>query len=30
VIGSGTTTATVVPAMAADCEHITVVQRSPA
>lgn len=29
VIGSGATTATVVPAMAADCEHITVLQRSP-
>ena len=28
-IGSGATTATVVPAMAADCEHITVLQRSP-
>ncbi|MCP5200326.1 MAG: NAD(P)/FAD-dependent oxidoreductase [Gammaproteobacteria bacterium] len=29
VIGSGATTATVVPAIAADCEHVTVVQRSP-
>ena len=29
VIGSGATTATVVPAMAADCAHITVLQRSP-
>jgi cation diffusion facilitator CzcD-associated flavoprotein CzcO len=29
VIGSGATTATVVPAMAADCKHITVLQRSP-
>ncbi len=29
VIGSGATAATVVPAMAADCEHITVLQRSP-
>ncbi len=29
VIGSGATTATVVPAMAPDCEHITVLQRSP-
>ncbi len=29
VIGSGATTATIVPAMAADCEHITVLQRSP-
>lgn len=29
VIGSGATTATVVPAMAQDCEHITVLQRSP-
>lgn len=29
VIGSGVTTATVVPAMAPDCEHITVLQRSP-
>lgn len=28
-IGSGATTATVVPAMAGDCEHITVLQRSP-
>lgn len=28
-IGSGATTATVVPAMAADVEHITVLQRSP-
>jgi len=29
VIGSGATTATIVPAMADDCEHITVLQRSP-
>jgi len=29
VIGSGATAATVVPAMAADCKHITVLQRSP-
>ncbi|MDE3203637.1 MAG: NAD(P)/FAD-dependent oxidoreductase [Acidobacteriota bacterium] len=29
VIGSGATTATIVPAMAADCSHITVLQRSP-
>lgn len=29
VIGSGATTATIVPAMAADCRHITVLQRSP-
>ncbi len=29
VIGSGATTATVVPAIAGDCEHVTVVQRSP-
>jgi len=29
VIGSGATTATVVPAIAADCEHVTVLQRSP-
>ena len=29
VIGSGATAATVVPAMAPDCEHVTVVQRSP-
>ena len=29
VIGSGATTATIVPAMAADCEHVTVLQRSP-
>jgi len=29
VIGSGATTATVVPAIAPDCEHVTVVQRSP-
>ena len=28
-IGSGATAATVVPAMAPDCEHITVLQRSP-
>ncbi len=29
VIGSGATAATVVPAMAADCKHITMLQRSP-
>ncbi len=29
VIGSGATAATIVPAMAADCNHITVLQRSP-
>ena len=29
VIGSGATAATVVPAMAADCAHITMLQRSP-
>jgi cation diffusion facilitator CzcD-associated flavoprotein CzcO len=29
VIGSGATTATIVPAMAAECKHITVLQRSP-
>jgi cation diffusion facilitator CzcD-associated flavoprotein CzcO len=29
VIGSGATTATVVPAIAADCEHVTILQRSP-
>ena len=29
VIGSGATTATVVPAIAQDCEHVTVLQRSP-
>jgi cation diffusion facilitator CzcD-associated flavoprotein CzcO len=29
VIGSGATTATIVPAMANDCAHITVLQRSP-
>jgi cation diffusion facilitator CzcD-associated flavoprotein CzcO len=29
VIGSGATTATVVPAIAADCKHVTVLQRSP-
>ena len=28
-IGSGATTATVVPAIAAQCEHVTVLQRSP-
>jgi cation diffusion facilitator CzcD-associated flavoprotein CzcO len=28
-IGSGATTATVVPAIAADCKHVTVIQRSP-
>jgi hypothetical protein len=29
VIGSGATAATVVPAIAADCEHVTLLQRSP-
>ena len=29
MIGSGATTATVAPAIAGDCEHLTVVQRSP-
>ncbi|MDP6042130.1 MAG: NAD(P)/FAD-dependent oxidoreductase, partial [Candidatus Latescibacteria bacterium] len=29
VIGSGATMATVVPAIAADCNHVTVLQRSP-
>jgi len=29
VIGSGATAATVVPAMASDCEHISILQRSP-
>jgi cation diffusion facilitator CzcD-associated flavoprotein CzcO len=29
VIGSGATTATLVPAIAGDCEHVTVLQRSP-
>jgi len=29
VIGSGATAATVVPAIAADCKHVTVLQRSP-
>ena len=29
VIGSGATAATLVPAMAQDCEHITMLQRSP-
>jgi cation diffusion facilitator CzcD-associated flavoprotein CzcO len=29
VIGSGATAATLVPAMAGDCEHITLLQRSP-
>ena len=28
-IGSGATTATVVPAIAAECKHVTVLQRSP-
>ncbi|MDO8363267.1 MAG: NAD(P)/FAD-dependent oxidoreductase, partial [Actinomycetota bacterium] len=28
-IGSGATAATVVPAIAGDCEHVTVLQRSP-
>ena len=30
VIGSGATAATLVPAIAGDCAHVTVVQRSPA
>jgi cation diffusion facilitator CzcD-associated flavoprotein CzcO len=29
VVGSGATTATVVPAIASDCSHVTVLQRSP-
>lgn len=29
VIGSGATTATVVPAIAGECKHVTVLQRSP-
>ena len=29
VIGSGATAATVVPAIAGDCQHVTVLQRSP-
>jgi cation diffusion facilitator CzcD-associated flavoprotein CzcO len=29
VIGSGATTATLVPAIAAECRHVTVLQRSP-
>jgi cation diffusion facilitator CzcD-associated flavoprotein CzcO len=29
VIGSGATTATIVPAILDDCEHVTVLQRSP-
>jgi cation diffusion facilitator CzcD-associated flavoprotein CzcO len=29
VIGSGATTATLVPAIADECEHVTVLQRSP-
>jgi cation diffusion facilitator CzcD-associated flavoprotein CzcO len=29
VIGSGATAATLVPAMAGDCEHVTMLQRSP-
>ena len=29
VIGSGATAATLIPAMAMDCEHITMLQRSP-
>jgi cation diffusion facilitator CzcD-associated flavoprotein CzcO len=29
VIGSGATTATVVPAIAEDCKHVTILQRSP-
>ncbi len=29
VIGSGATAATIVPALATDCEHVTMLQRSP-
>jgi cation diffusion facilitator CzcD-associated flavoprotein CzcO len=29
IIGSGATTATVAPAIAGECEHVTVLQRSP-
>ncbi len=29
VIGSGATAATLVPAIAGDCEHVTLLQRSP-
>ena len=29
IIGSGATAATLAPAIAADCEHVTVLQRSP-
>ncbi len=29
MIGSGATTATVAPAIAADCSHVTILQRSP-
>lgn len=29
LIGSGATAATVIPAIAADCDHLTMVQRSP-
>ncbi len=29
VIGSGATAATLIPAMAPDCEHVTMLQRSP-
>ena len=29
VIGSGATAATVIPAIAGDCEHVTMLQRSP-
>ncbi len=29
VVGSGATAATIVPAMAEDCNHVTVLQRSP-
>ncbi len=29
VIGSGATAATIIPAMADDCEHVTMLQRSP-
>ena len=29
VIGSGATAATLIPAIAADCDHVTMLQRSP-
>ena len=29
VVGSGATAATIIPAMADDCEHVTMLQRSP-